>query len=181
MEPAFNQGTLNARLSALSAPQRLMFAVSCYFAAEQHYRAFANETGWGDAAQMHGWAVQLWNVATGTSALSDRALQDMNARWNTLLPDLDAFSSPLTSAALDAALILTYATDAAASGSVEDASNAGCQSVTLADMLAQEAEKMHPQDPHLEKKILAHPLMQSELQRQAQVLRTLASGGALTP
>jgi len=128
---------------------------------------------------MHEWAVQLQNVATGTSALDVQKVEEITTQWDTLVPDHDEFDSSLTSAALDAALTLTYATDAAVSESVDDAVNAGHQAMTLADMLTQESENMHPQDSQLEEKILAHPLMQAELQRQIQALCALESGDEL--
>lgn len=180
MQPGFDHDALQDRLIALSARQRLAFAVLCYFAVEPHYRAFVDETGWGDAELMHGWGVQLWDVAVGTTLLDGPALQAMQAQGLTLVPDHDEFDSPLTSAALDAAVVLMCAMAAAESGSSTEAAHAGSQAIAIADLLAQESENMHPQDPQLEEKIWRHPLMQAELSRQDNVLNMLESGADWT-
>lgn len=180
MEPGFNHDVLKHRLNGLSTQRRLVFAVSCYFAVEHHYRAFVDDTGWGDAERMRAWAVRLWNSAVGHTPLDRQAVDVIQTQWDELVPDHDEFDSPLTSVALDAAVTLMCATVVAESGSVEEASNAGYQAVAIADLLAQEAEDMHPQDPQLEEKILAHGLMQSELRRQEQLLAVLESGVEFT-
>lgn len=181
MLPSFDSDALRLRLDALSAQQRLVFAVSSYFAVEPHYRAFVADTGWGSDERMHKWAEQLWNVAAGNAVLDVQELRAVQEQWDELVPDHDDFDSPLTSAALDAAVVLVCATEVAKSGSAQEASNAGYQAIAIADLLAQESENMHPRDPQLEEKILAHPLMQAELRRQADVLGLLEPGAELTP
>ncbi|GGO29877.1 uncharacterized protein YjaG (DUF416 family) [Deinococcus humi] len=129
---------------------------------------------------MHQWAERLWSVAAGDAALDVQELRAVQEQWDELVPDHDDFDSPFTSAALDAAVVLVCATDAAASSSAEDASNAGYQAMARSDLLAQESQNMHPQDPGLEEKIRTHPLMQTELHRQADVLALLEAGTELT-
>lgn len=53
---------------------------------------------------------------------------------------------------------------------------AATHAVNLADLLAQEGRGLHPQDLHLEARILAHPRMQAELQRQDALLTLLEAG-----
>ncbi len=178
--PEFDHDALRLRLEAMNARQRLVFAVLCYFAVERHYRAFVVATGWGNAEQMRQWAERLWSIAAGDTVLNVDELRAVQEQWDALVPDHDDFDSLLTSAALDAAVVLVCATDVAASGSAQEALNAGAQVVALADLLAQESEDMHPQDAQLEEKILAHPLMQAELRRQADVLAVLEAGTELT-
>lgn len=176
MLPPFDPASLSLRLNALSASQRLLFAAACYHESAVHYRAFTEATGWGDAARMDAWARRLSAAAAGDAPLEAQEVRAMQAHWDALVPDLDEFASPLTSAAQDAALTLVAATDAAVSHGTEDAVTAATHAINLADLLAQEEGGLHPHDPHLEAKILAHPRMQAELHRQDALLSHLEAG-----
>lgn len=105
-----------------------------------------------------------------------QAATAIQTHWDGLVPDLDEFDSPFASATQDTALPLVAATDAAVSHRTDHAVTAATHAVNLADLLAQEDRGLHPQDLHLEARILAHPRMQAELQRQDALLTLLEAG-----
>lgn len=104
-----------------------------------------------------------------------RNLASLHERVEQQMPDTERFSSPFTSAALDAATAAAMLLDAVrAPECAEPVEVAGLARDTI-DLYVQAAEDLKPNELGFEDSICRHPLMQSELRHQREDLALLQS------
>jgi len=174
VEPPFDQDGLRRRLVALTPQQRLAFGVACSERLFPNYVVFSDEQGWGSPDSLRAALDLAWDAILGEPPPPGDVRQ-LKKRVEDAEPDTEDFATVLVSSALDAAatagLVLTLLDTDDPDIAVEIAS----LSRDTVDMYVRVTEHLDPSDAALEKKILLHRLMQAELRRQRDDLRTLAS------
>lgn len=174
MMQAFDPEILLRSLNGLVPESRIAYALSCTERLFPNYLVFAHHHSWGDSEAIREALDLAWQVLT--SGMRDLpTTHHLRNRVQQAEPDTNMFDSIYVSPALDAAasagLTLELMIDDDARHVVDIASLAR----DTVDMYIQEHEGMAPNDPLLERRILEHPLMQQELQRQAHDLVVLSN------
>ncbi len=161
------------RLNGLANWQRLSFLLSCAERTAPSYAAFSEHHGWGDPGAL-AQALDLgWKALAGQEVGAEE-VRSCLSRCEAATPDTEDFDSEYVSAGLDAAVCCTLVLDFLLEDDVQKVVEAASLARDTVDMHIQEVEAMDPDDPDLEDRILHHPLMQRELERQREDLDMLA-------
>src|SRR5262245_34312092 len=97
----FDENQLRRSLQSLAHWKRVAFMLLCCERMLPNFQVFSNETGFGDTGILRKAANTAWEwVAT---AKPIQGLTDLRQLCGSQQPDTEDFSSPFTSAALDAA------------------------------------------------------------------------------
>ena len=174
MEPAFDNATTRAALSKLQVHQQVAFAAACCERMLPNYATFMREVGWGDPGPLRRALDGLWLACEGKIP-SETELRDLLARCETCAPDSDDFESLYVAAAQDAVFAICAVLDFLLDDDLDRLVSAPQLATDSVDLVVQERENMDSADPQLERKILEHPLMQQELQRQKRDLAEVKS------
>jgi len=118
-----------------------------------------------------------WASVEAPSPMGD-VVPQLIERCERAAPGSADFDSLFVTAAQDACFAVCALLDHTASPEVERIVQTATYATDSIDHYVQEVEKLLPDDPSLESKILAHPLMQQELRRQETILSILEQGGA---
>jgi uncharacterized protein YjaG (DUF416 family) len=94
---------LPGKLVRYPAPHIQLFIASCCERQQTNYAAFAEDARWGDPTLLREAGEILWGV---NDSLSDTYLKAIARAIAKATPDTEEFHSPLTAAALDAAVSL---------------------------------------------------------------------------
>ena len=140
-----------------------------------NFKRFIIETGFGDAAVLRRALDAIWMwIENGTPPV---ALKELKAACEQQAPNTENFSSPYTSAALDAANSVAIALDAIEDDDAEHVVEVASLARDTVDLYVQEQLNLDPSEAEFENKILSSPLMQRELTHQYASLERLADLG----
>ena len=172
----FDRNELTDKLRCLSDKKRLAFALTCCERLVPNYRKFQSETKWGDIGLIESLMDQLWKAAAG-SQVGEQELAELSRQCEACAPDADDFDSLYVSSAQDACLAMCQVFDYVHDQNLEHLTQAASYAIDSVDLYVQETENMQPNTEDLEGRILAHPLMQNEIKKQAQAITQLADIG----
>ncbi|HBS64365.1 MULTISPECIES: YjaG family protein [unclassified Stenotrophomonas] len=168
---SFDEARLLLATEGMPDWKRVAFMAYCCERMLPNYRSFQVDSGYGDLAPMRKALDAVWEWAASNNLPLDLAA--LASACEQQAPDTAEFSSIYTSAALDAATAtaatLEALVDAAAKSLIEVATYAR----DTIDLFVQEVEELDPNAPDLERRIIEHALMQSELRTQRESLATL--------
>ncbi len=168
MENKFDEAVLKQQLSSLVFWKQLVFLIAVCQRLIPSFSMFSKETGFSGEDILRGLLLKAWNNLFEGVTKVDFSAETYQAE--SLAPETENFDSIYTSSALDAAVSISLLMKSFCdndTGTIVEAVTLICDSV---DMYAQELENMNPNDSDLEEKILNHPLMQQELERQCEDL-----------
>lgn len=160
----FDEASLHRSLARLAPWKQVAFMASTCERMLPNFDRFAAESGVGDPRVLRRGLDAVWSWVESDRAPDELGPLQDEVEWQA--PNTESFSSPFTSAALDAANAVAIALDAV--GDPDSASAvevAGLARDTI-DLHVQEVEDLDPNAPGLQKAIRRHPLMQAELRRQ---------------
>lgn len=169
----FQEELLRRGLEGLPSGSRVAFAAGCAQRIADVYRHFLTQGGKGGRATVCDDALNyVWTHVRNPpdKEIVDRAVADVMA----FIPDQDAPGwTPLTAYAEDALSALAYCLTCLRSGDAQDAAWAGRRVYEAIDYFVTTRDDVMPDDPAAEARVLADPLVQAELERQARDLQDL--------
>jgi uncharacterized protein YjaG (DUF416 family) len=172
--PAFEPHTMEVNLSKLPFQHQLVFTSLCCERLIPNYMEFTRIEGWGDFRILRETLDWIWHSSINGD-LSTVQVKRLIQLCEKEIPDTEEFESIYVSFALDVANAivetLKFIEDREFLHIVDIASL--CRDTV--DMFIQEENDMDYTDPEFEQKILRHPLMVNELQRQNEIIRYLES------
>jgi uncharacterized protein len=173
METRFNEAALLQRLQTLTPWGQLAFLLSITERLIPNYIAFQAHHHWGELeVLLH--ALELgWRHLAGQVAPRGE-LEAWLERCDQVTPHTADFQDGYISPGLDAACCCEYVLRFLLEGKPSHVADAASLARDTVDMHVQDLEDFSSRDPQLEEKILQHPLMQRELQRQREDLDLLA-------
>lgn len=170
---SFEDDRLRLALGEIDAWRQIAFMTLCCERMVPNYERFASESGFGDPRLLREAVGAAWEwLETGRIRME---LQQLRAAIEEKTPNTELFSSPFTSAALDAASAVSVLLDALEHPEAADPVGVASLARDSVDLYVQEIEDLDPQRPDLEGVIQEHPLMQAELMRQRDDLARLDS------
>lgn len=175
-ELTFDEDTLAATAAQLSPETRLAFALACTERLLPNYQAFTAQVGWGQPQTLRRALDLAWQVLVGAWSPTEKELASLEQDVISCEPETEDFDTVLVSSALDAACCAGHVLALVRSGEPDEMVAVASLARDTVDMYVQEAESMPPQAPDLEERIRLHPLMQAELQHQADLLSELSEG-----
>jgi uncharacterized protein len=167
----FDEERVRQSLGRLDPWKRVAFMALCCERMVPNYDRFTADSGFGDSQVLRRGIDAAWSWLD-----SDRVPDDsksVRAQVEQQAPNTEDFSSPFTSAALDAANAVASLLDAVAEPDGADPGEVASLARDTVDLYVQEIEKLDPNDRGIENAIRLHPLMQSELRRQRDELAYL--------
>ena len=160
----FDEDRLRQSLTRLDPWKRVAFmALSCERMVP-NYDRFTADSGFGDSQILRRGIDAAWSWLESDRVPDD--LKSVSARVEQQAPNTEGFSSPFTSAALDAANAVASLLDAINEPDGADPVEVASLARDTVDLYVQEIENLNPNDRGLEDAIRRHPLMQAELRRQ---------------
>jgi len=168
MLPEFNEEQLNNQLRKLTAKQRFAFALSCCERLYPNYHIFTKEHNWGNSLFLREALDYCWKYLENDDIKGET--DALIKKCDSVTPDTEDFCGVYVSPALDAAVCTTNTLKLMTSDSIDKVVEIASLCIDTVDMYVQEIEDLNSGDPELEKKILQHKLMQSELGRQKEDL-----------
>jgi hypothetical protein len=145
----------------LDHKQQLAFGASCRERLLPNSSAFQRDTGWGDISPVRRALDFVWSFLYGESIDLDEA-EGITAACEAVTPSSDDFESLYVTAAQDACFAVCSLLDCLRQDDVERIVQVATYATDSVDLYVQEVENMAANDPQLERKILAHRLMQRE-------------------
>jgi uncharacterized protein YjaG (DUF416 family) len=167
----FDEDRLQQSFARLDPWKRVAFmALSCERMVP-NYDRFSADSGFGDPKVLRRGIDAAWSWLESERVPDD--LKSMRAQVEQQAPNTEAFSSPFTSAALDAANAVASLLEALDEPGGADPVEVASLARDTVDLYVQEIENLDPNDRGLEDAIRRHPLMQTELRRQRDDLNYL--------
>lgn len=160
----FDEDILRQLLARLDPWKRVAFMALVSERIVPNYDQFRAESDFGDSQILRRAVEAAWSWLESDRKPND--LTTLRAQVRQQAPDTERFSSPFTSAALDAANAVVSLLDAIDHPDRADAVEVASLARDTVDLYVQEIENLDPNDPRLEDAIRHHPLMQAELRRQ---------------
>lgn len=167
----FDEDRLRQSLARLDPWKRVAFMALCCERMVPNYNHFTADSGFGDSLALRRGVDAAWSWLESNRAPDH--LKAVRERVEQQVPDTEGFSSPFTSAALDAANAVASMLDAVSQPEGADAVEVASLARDTVDLYVQEIENLDPNDLGLEEAIRRHPLMQAELLRQREDLAYL--------
>jgi uncharacterized protein YjaG (DUF416 family) len=168
-------------LADLPAGHRAAFAAACAESLLPNYAAFAAETEWGDAAELRYALDFVWRHLAGAVSLDAQTVEELTGHVEDVLPDTEDFQTPSAGRALDAGIAVIEALAACVDPDPEHAHTAATMTTDTADAYVCDLLDLSGNEPDLEERIAAHPLMQNQLQRHQALIDELGRHRRLTP
>ncbi|WP_423682130.1 DUF416 family protein [Undibacterium sp. WLHG33] len=178
METAFNSDVLREQLNELAAQWQLAFGASCCERLLPNYLAFNIDAKWGNFAPIREALDLVWSSLEGHAYDRD-TVQKLITICENVAPDSEDFTSLYVSFAQDACFSVCGLLDFLLKNDVKEIVQAATYAMSSVDLFVQELENMRPNDPDLELKILSHPLMQRELEKQRVDLERITNTSVL--
>lgn len=178
--PAFDGGRLMKRLEKLDSRRQLAFGAACCERLLPNYNAFQEDTGWGSIRPIQDALNLVWSSVGGQQPGFGEVKHVLN-ECESVGPDSDDFESLYTGFAQDTCFAVCSLLDYLLNSNPERVVQAATYATDSVDLFVQELENMVPNDPELEQKILAHPLMQRELAQQEKELQMIEQASSLNP
>lgn len=174
----FNVAELKLTLMRMDSRRMLAFGLLCVERMLPNYTAFHRESGWGDVLKLQDALAMVSRVVNG-QAPDSKELDDLIDSCESQAPSSDDFDSLLVTAAQDFCFSVCCLLDFLNKADVDKIVQVASYSIDSVDLYVQEIEGMSSDDPSLESKILAHPLMQKELEYQNGDLDALSNTSEL--
>jgi uncharacterized protein YjaG (DUF416 family) len=121
----------------------------------------------------------VWAHVYG-EAQTNKEIVDANSACELAAPSSDDFTSIYVTAAQDACFAVCSLLDYVLENDIDKIVQAATYATDSVDLFVQEADGIEPGDPELEAKILGHPLMQRELERQDSDLEAMSSADEIS-
>jgi len=168
MEPEFNE--LNLRKSLLDMPkwQKIVFALSICERMYPNFVAFSIETGHKGKSFLKKCLDLTWKSIEINDFETD--FSEQAQMCEDIAPSTEEYQYLLTSSALDAAASIAYLMNYFKDNNNDHIIEIASLSRDSVDMHVQNIEKIDLYDPNMEKKIIDHPLMQTELVKQKKAI-----------
>jgi len=160
----FDEDRLRQSLTRLDPWRQVAFMALCCERMVPNYDRFAADSGFGDSQVLRRGIDAAWSWLESDRAPDD--LKSIRAQVEQQAPNTEDFSSPFTSAALDAANAVASLLEAVDDPDGADPVEVASLARDTVDLYVQEIESLDPNDRGLEDAIRRHPLMQAELRRQ---------------
>jgi uncharacterized protein YjaG (DUF416 family) len=172
----YDNSELERALAELPQWKRTAFIVGLAARLLPHYRRFSSAAGFGNVSLLEGALIRACHFVETGDSLGE--LQLLRAECEEQTPDTTLFSHPLTSAALDAALVVILAVEEMAAPNARHAFRAAMLARDTVDLfvLGLEEVDINNLSPSPEAIVLRHRLMQCELQRQRESIAILRRG-----
>jgi uncharacterized protein len=167
----FDEKKLESSLRKLAAWKRIAFMAQVGARMLPNFQHFSAETGFGDAS-----VLKMAFDAAWTWIESEELPHNLNALREACehqAPNTEQFSSPYTSAALDAANAAAATLDAIEHPDRARPTEVAALARDTVDIFVQDLIHADPNAPGFEEGILRHELMQRELRRQREDLEAL--------
>lgn len=168
----FNKEKLKTQLEQLPFDAQLIFGLACAQRQMASYNKFHHETGLGNYDEISILISEYWDrVIEGKihSITTDKQLE----RCMELIPNSEEVNSTMTPYAEDAGASLAYVIRAMVSGDNENLIWAAMRGYEAVDHYVVNEINADYNKPGIEEEILAHPLVQTELNRQERDLNEL--------
>jgi uncharacterized protein YjaG (DUF416 family) len=169
----FDQGRLERTLQKLAPWKRIAFMAQIGERMLGNYQRFSAETGFGDVSVLRNALDTAWTWIE--SGWLPGNLAELREACEQQAPDTEQFSSPYTSAALDAANVASIILDALDRPDEAQPVDVASLARDTVDLFVQECMNLDLNAPGFEDTILQHSLMQSELRRQREDLEALTN------
>jgi uncharacterized protein YjaG (DUF416 family) len=172
---------LEGELGSLPIVNQIAFAAACCERAIPNYCFFSEIEKWGDPKVLRSALDQVWSFIEGRPFAPEEA-GDLEARCKALTPDSDNFSNDYTTAAQEAAFMVTLLLQWYLDRTPRYAVRIAAFARDTIDLYVQISEGLAPSDPEFERKIEAHFLMRGELAKQnadLSVLKKIRTVGEL--
>lgn len=167
----FDPLELDAAAQMLPPWKRIAFMAHCCQRTLGEFERFHKETLFGDPAILRGALNAIWAwVKDGTPVGS---LEEVLLECEKQAPDTERFTSPYTSAALDAVNSIITTLEATRNPDDAKVSEVASLARDTVDLFVQFALDEEPTHPRYERLITEHVLMQRELRVQSDVLQRL--------
>lgn len=166
----YDEPALISKLSRLDPKQRAAFAAAAAERLVPAYEAFHDKTGGGDPRTLRAWLDAVWGHLIEREEL---VIADHLDVVDSLTPSESEEWSVVTGLAENAAVAVSYAIDAALGCSAQDAAWAARQLYEAADLWVRTRDDVDFNVSGAEATVLADPIVQSELRRQARDLDQL--------
>jgi uncharacterized protein len=176
----FDLGELTTKLIALPVKHRIVFVASCCERLLPNYRAFSLMENWGDVHILERSLDVVWQFLSGVEVKTGQ-IHKLKEQCEKVTPDTEDFSSLFTSAALDAASAVCETLTCCLNADAERVAGVGSLARDTIDMFIQVHDELDYSDQDFEAKILRHPLMIEELEKQRQDIESLSSVSELSP
>lgn len=170
---------IREQLVALDSGRRLVFGALCCERLLPNYISFQRDSGWGDFAAVRKALDCVWAHVYG-NAQQDAEIVDASSACELAAPSSDDFTSIYVTAAQDACFAVCSLLDYVLENDIDKIVQAATYATDSVDLFVQETNGIVPGDPELEAKILRHPLMQRELERQGSDLEAIRSAQAMS-
>jgi uncharacterized protein YjaG (DUF416 family) len=167
----FDEGRLGRSLRKLPPWKRIAFMAQIGERMLPNFQRFSAETGFGDVSVLRNALDTAWAWIESGRLLSN--LAELREACEQQAPDTELFSSPYTSAALDAANVAALLLDALEQPDEAQPVDVASLARDTVDLFVQERMNLDPNAPGFEETILRHHLMQSELRHQREDLEAL--------
>lgn len=167
----FNETSLLLKLEGMPAWKRVAFMAYCCERMLPNYKIFKAQTGYGDNEVLRITLDAIWEWIKAGQTSGDLAA--LAKACELQAPDTSEFSSPYTSAALDAATAIAATAEAVPDTTASQVIDVASLARDTIDLFVQEIDGLDPNDPGLVEKIQRSDLMQSELRAQRQSLEKL--------
>lgn len=170
---------IREQLLALDGGKRLVFGALCCERLLPNYLTFQKEAGWGDFAAVRKALDCVWVHVYG-NAQQNAEIVDASSACELAAPSSDDFTSLYVTAAQDACFAVCSLLDYVLENDIDKIVQAATYATDSVDLFVQETDGIDPGDPELEAKILRHPLMQKELERQDSDLEAIRSADGIS-
>lgn len=165
-------------LTKLHKANAVFFCLLCCKRLFPHYIHFSNYHNWGNTSIIKE-GIRFIQGYISTRNFDSVLLQQLIHQVDSIIPDTTIFGTIHTSLALDAGSAVYESLCF-----IEDSKESRLLDVSIfcidsVDMYIQEKEGYDYNDMYFEEKILRHPLMIQERQRQLHILEELAKSGVL--
>lgn len=164
---------IEKRIKSLSSDKQALFGAVCCERLLHNYLYFHKVTGWGNYDYLRKTLDLIWSILVREKKKNSEYINLLSERCEEYAPDLDVFEDDLAPAAQDACLSICCLLDFLNKKKPNDIIQIATYSTDTVDLFIQTSENINPNDSQLEEKILNHPLMQNELNTQAQILDAL--------
>jgi uncharacterized protein YjaG (DUF416 family) len=168
----FDEQGLLTQLSKLRAQHRVAFCASICERLLPGFDRFATEEDFGNVQILRQGLDIAWECAQGSNPAGE-IVSELSRQAEEVAPDPGEFTSDFASAALDAANAVSATLRCCETGEVDHCLEVATYARDSVDMYIQIRGDVNDADPLLEEKIVAHPLMQREIERQLRALEIL--------
>lgn len=165
----FDRATITTELQNLDNWRAAVFAASICERMMPPYREFARSCAFDDAP-LRTALDAAWEAICAGVLFTEAQVARLEHLCDESAPDTEEFIHPLTSVALNTAVAVKLLVKYLAEQDLDYVVDIASLARDSIDLYVQEGDLLNPENQRREEQIAGHPLMQLELQRQAQDL-----------